>query len=345
MKLLTPILSLFYGFGVKIRNSWYDNPKHTFPVSVKTIGVGNLSVGGTGKTPHVMMLVELLQKEGVRVAVLSRGYKRQSKGFVLADGNSRYEDLGDELMQLHVHYPELIVAACEDRVLGVEELLKHHPDLECVLLDDAFQHRRLRCGMQLLLTPFDQPYYEDHLLPWGRLREPAVSSHRADAIIVTRTTRHLLPAEKVTIGKKLGQTFRQKLFFTSVENLPLEPLFDSFNVIGVNDWSQNVVLLTGIANGGAMMHHIRNRYQRITHLKYADHKHFTEEDMLKLQQTVERTQATVVITTEKDAARLRELGCYPEELKPITVYLPIRVTMEDTESFNQYILNYVRKNP
>ena len=187
MNLLLRILSWLYGWFVGLRNLLYDEHLlHSFEPGLPTICVGNLAVGGTGKTPHVEYIAMFLHAEGYRVAVLSRGYKRRTVGFVEADEQATAATIGDEAMQLKSKHPELIVAVCEDRLIGISRLKKRHPDLQVVILDDAFQHRRLKAGLNILLTQADRLYVEDHLLPLGRLREQAIGSIRANMVVVTK---------------------------------------------------------------------------------------------------------------------------------------------------------------
>ena len=217
MRTLLAPFSWLYGFGLAIRHTLYDNhllPSHE--VDIPTICVGNLAVGGTGKTPHVEYLIRLLSPT-YKVAVLSRGYKRKTHGFVLADENANASTIGDEAMQIHSKFPHVAVAVCEDRVRGVRMLKKQVEGLQVVILDDAYQHRAIRCGYYILLTPYDQLYIDDHLLPWGRLRDLKTRALKANCIIVTQCPPDAQPIDFRVIDNRLHLPTYQHLFFSQVK--------------------------------------------------------------------------------------------------------------------------------
>lgn len=340
------ILSFLYGLYVWIRNVLYDqNILHSFRVPVATICVGNLAVGGTGKTPHVEYVVELLRENGYKVAVLSRGYKRKSAGFVLADVNTKADKIGDEPAQLKRKYPDLVVAVCEDRVRGIRKLLRLHNDLQCVLLDDAFQHRRLNSGYRIVLTQADRLFTEDHLLPWGRLREPAKSSLRADVVVVSKCPENMRPIDKRVIDSRLHLPAFQPLMFSRMVYGNLQPVFA--DVVKEVPDSRYALLLTGIAQPQYLQKHLEQsgRYDKVCSLAFRDHHRFTARDMAQMETLCEKEYCGIIITTEKDAVRLRDCAFFPEKMKNKIFYLPIRVDMmEDKETFNQNIIRYVKES-
>lgn len=329
--LLTP-LSWLYGLVVFVRNELYDEhilPSHT--VTVPTICVGNLAVGGTGKTPHVEYLLRLL-KNRYTVAVLSRGYGRKTHGFVLADADSTALQIGDEMAQLHRKFPDVAMAVCADRVRGVRRLQQAVPGLQLVILDDAYQHRCLRCGFYLLLTPYDRLYVHDYLMPRGRLREPAYNSLRAHAIVVTKCPDTMRPIDKRVVDNSLRLPSFQQLYFSRIR-------------YGELQLSGTPLILTGIAHPEYMVEHVRKTYPQAPHLNYADHHAFTPRELEAIERQAEPY--SCVLTTEKDYARLSSLALSDTLRQKLTV-LPIEIELpDDREAFerqiNTYVLESVRR--
>ena len=319
---------------------------HSFKPALPTICVGNLAVGGTGKTPHVEYLVQLLQEHGYVVAVLSRGYKRRTHGFVEADEHSTAAQIGDEAMQLKRKFPNLIVAVCEDRLIGVKMLRNRHSDLQLVLLDDAFQHRRLRAGYYILLTQADRLYVEDELLPLGRLREPASGSYRTNMVVVTKCSPKIQPIEQRIIDSKLALPPSKPLFFTRMAYLPLVPVFDPSALSDSGLSTAKVLLLTGIAQPQYLLEHVKSLCAEVVSLEFADHHAFTAKDIERIQETYQTQGCRYIITTEKDAVRLRECANFPKQLIPFVYAQPIHVEFvgKDEQSFINTILDYVRKS-
>lgn len=330
-----------YGLITYIRNRWYDrHPERSQSVPVHTIGVGNLAVGGTGKTPHVLWLVKHLREQGKTVAVLSRGYKRLTKGYVEATADTRWEDIGDELMLIHNRYPDMVVVACEDRVAGVNELHRRHPEVDCVVLDDVFQHRAIRCDEMWLLTTCQRPYSEDHVLPWGRLREYASGARRANHILVTRcpergsakcTPEGLMHARRASAEwrQRLNILPEQTLSFSHIVYREPQPVFPNSALCTRPSLSTlHLALCTGIAQADELLRHLREQGLEVEHLRFGDHHAFTERDMECLVRICEQHNDSVILTTEKDAVRLRHLSCFPDSLKPRTFYIPIDSEIE-----------------
>jgi len=292
-------LSWMYDGITRLRNvayslGWLKSESFSIP----TIVVGNLSAGGTGKTPMTAYLIELLQKDH-KIAVLSRGYKRKTSGFQMANSKSTPAQLGDESFQLYQKFDDVVVAVDEDRPHGVQSLISNHPDLEGILLDDAYQHRKLEPSFRILLTTYDHPWFRDCLLPSGNLREAAVGKNRADVVVVTKCPTDLSEEDITLFKNKLQLMPHQALFFSSI-------VYDDY-LLGVqkqllSDFvTKDFVLVTGIANPSSLLYHLDRLGARYTHLAYADHHDFSLADIKKI-----RRHNLPILTTEKDYVRLKQ---------------------------------------
>lgn len=332
-RLLTIPLSGLYTLGVWLRHMLYD--RHIFPsssVPVATICVGNIAAGGTGKTPMVEYLLRLLSAHGYHPAVLSRGYKRKTRGFLLADHTSTVDTIGDEAMQMHRAFPDLPVAVCENRVRGVKQLRRQVEGLDVIVLDDAMQHRALRCGMTILLTPYDRLYIDDHMLPWGTLRDLPSRALKADMVVVTKCPENILPIDMRVVDNRLHLPTYQQLHFAGIEYAPMEQ-------------SGTPLVLCGIAQPQYMLEHVRLQYPQAQLMAFPDHHRYTEKEVT---QVLERAQRfDFVLTTEKDLQRLRttslveQLAAQGKRL----IALPIRVRFcTPHENFDRQILTYVKEN-
>ena len=319
--------------GVAVRHMLYD--QHILPsttVSVPTICVGNLAVGGTGKTPMTEYIVRLLLQNGFHPAVLSRGYKRKTRGFILADEQSSAATIGDEAMQIHCAFPDVPVAVCEKRVRGVHRLQRQVQQLDVVVLDDAFQHRRIRCGLNILLTPYDNLYIDDHMLPWGRLRDLPLRSLKADAIVVTRCPKDIKPIDMRVVDNRLHLPTFQLLHFAGLDYPPLEQ-------------TGTPLVVCGIAQPHYMMNYLLQERPNAEMMAFADHYAYSEKDVDEIVARAERFD--FVLTTTKDMQRL-QLTSICERLqalgKPIVVQ-PVEICfLTDHTSFDRQILTYVREN-
>ncbi len=314
-----------YGLVVSIRNLMFDAgalKSKTFPLPV--ICVGNITVGGTGKTPHTEYLIRLLSKNH-QVAVLSRGYKRKSKGYVLANDDTPIQDLGDEPYQMKHKYPHIHMAVDTDRCHGIEQLMKPNvnPSTEVVILDDAYQHRYVKAGMNILLMDYHRPIYLDKLLPAGRLREPQSGKQRADIVIITKCPPDITPMERKGIERSLDLENGQKIFFTTYQ-YP-----DQMEGLG-----ERPLLVTGIASPQQMEYDLRKHISDFEMMTFPDHHNFTDADIENIRT---RAAGRTILTTEKDATRLHGL----DNMKVI----PIEVKFIEGESeFDQLISNYVQIN-
>ena len=349
-------LSWLYGFIVYIRNKFFDWGilKHE-EFDIPVICIGNITVGGTGKTPHTEFLIKLLQKK-YRVGVLSRGYKRKSRGFVLATMDSTIKEIGDESFQIKQKFPDAIVAVDGNRRRGIKELLALENPPEILLLDDAFQHRYVKAGLTILLTDYHRLFSDDALLPAGRLRESASGKKRAHIIVVTKCPRNLKPIDYNIISKQLNLFPYQQLYFSSFHYGKLQRIFPDVESAQPQERAltslhanEQVLLLTGIASPASLMKQIEKQTKHIDLLAFGDHHSFSKRDMQQIRERFEKLEGKrkLIITTEKDATRLIEHPALDEALKPYIYALPIEVEIlqNQQDHFNQYIINYVTENP
>lgn len=341
LKLLLRPFSMLYGLGVATRNLLFDkNILRGVRFSVPVISVGNLSVGGTGKTPHIEYLVRLLQQD-YKVATMSRGYKRSTKGFLLADTAASPTEIGDEPAQLSRKFPGITVSVCEQRMTGIPRLMGLVPDTEVILLDDAYQHRSVRPGLQILLTSYNQPFYQDHLLPAGRLREQRSGYRRADRIVVTKCPPQLSAADKTRLIAGIRPLPGQSVWFSRLEYGACYNLADHAAFTLPDQAS--VLLVCGIADPRPLLEHLRPKAAHLELLRYPDHHTFTEKDMDTLRRQVEGLpgREKVVLSTEKDAVRLERFSTLLSSWNILVGVIPITVRFEDEGAFNQGILNYI----
>ncbi|MCL2512193.1 MAG: tetraacyldisaccharide 4'-kinase [Bacteroidales bacterium] len=327
MKLIKIILflplSLVYGFIILSRNKlfdWHILKERKFPVPV--ISVGNLSMGGTGKTPHVEYLIRLL-KEHKRVAVLSRGYKRKTKGYLEATPESSFLDIGDEPMQYATRHPDITVAVCKKRAKGIKKLLAKPEPPEVIILDDAFQHRHVKPSLNILLTDYFNLYVDDFIFPVGKLREFRRGVKRADVVVVTKTDPALPSMEKEFVKGKLPIT--QKICFSYIKYLNPTPLFDSQAVFPQR--ATTIFMLAGIANPYPFEKYLNSLCIDLQKFIFPDHHRYTEKE---IQSTVKAfndhlSRSKVIVTTEKDAQRLK-MEPFRSMLKSLPIfYAPIQV--------------------
>lgn len=347
-KWLTP-LSCLYGFGVWVRNLLFDtNVLKSRSFTIPVISVGNITVGGSGKTPHVEYLVRLLQ-DRMKVAVLSRGYKRKSKGFLLAGAETTMPEIGDEPYQMHKKFRNAYVAVDANRCHGIDTLttLPETKDTDVILLDDAFQHRYVKPGINILLVDYHRLIIYDKLLPAGRLREPKEGKNRADVVIVTKCPKDVTPMGFRVLQRAMSLMPWQQLFFTTIEQCPLEPLFKEGRKIEEEEHLPNVLLLTGIASPEQMIKDLNHKCDSITPMQFADHHQFTPSDAeaINLQFRM-MPKPSIIITTEKDGTRLENLEGLSAEVRKSIYVQPIKITfmLDEGEKFNDYIISYVQKN-
>lgn len=343
-------LSWLYGIGVRIRNWMFDiGLKKSRSFDIPVISVGNLTVGGSGKTPHVEYLVRLL-KDKVKVAVLSRGYKRKSKGYVLAGKQTRMQEIGDEPYQMKNKFGDIYVAVDRDRCHGIEQLTGSNEtnDTDVILLDDAFQHRHVKPGINILLVDYHRLIIYDKLLPAGRLREPLSGKNRADIVIVTKCPKDMKPMDFRVIMRAMNLYPYQKLFFTTLKYGSLIPVYcgekRKMESIGKDE---NIMLLTGIASPEQMVTDLKPYTENIVQMNFPDHHQFTPKDINRInEEFAGMPPPKIIITTEKDNTRLFGMEGLSEEVRHSLFILPVGVCFmqEQEEMFNEKIIGYVRKN-
>ncbi len=349
--LLLP-LSVIYRLIVSFRNLLFDlQILRSVSFHVPIISVGNITVGGTGKTPHVEMLAEHLSKD-YKVAVLSRGYKRKSKGFVLADRYSRVEDIGDEPMQIKRKFPGIHVAVDNRRVNGVKHLMvmKKNPDI--ILLDDAFQHRHIKPGLSIVLVDYNRPVFKDVMLPAGNLREPWQNINRADIIMVTKCPENLFLGEMRLFSRDLNVTPAQEVYFTTYEYGKPKPVFelknpkDDLSFKYLRKTQAGLLLVTAIANPAPVRQFLEKTARVSDSLLYTDHHAFNEADVETIAKHFHSIAATekYILTTEKDAVKLKELKM-ETYLKRAMYYVPVEVRFlgKYEKLFFRHVDRFVRK--
>lgn len=329
--LLYPI-SKFYGMGMAVRNRMFEYgilKQHEFDIPI--IVVGNLAMGGTGKTPHVEYIVESLLGR-YNIGVLSRGYKRATKGFVLASPQSRPEDIGDESYQIYRKFgPDITVAVCEKRVDGIQQMREINPSLNMIILDDAFQHRYVKPSVSIILTEYNRPVFKDKLLPYGRLRESARALNRADIVVVTKCPPDVKPMHYRIFEENLNLFPYQKLYFSRYnyghfvpvfpEEAPDIPSADSLQA------GPSVLVVTGVANPKPFVRFLRRRKAKVKLRRFSDHHNFSAADMDEISHLFDEISSDnkFIVTTEKDAVRILNNPYFPHRLKSKIFYVPIKV--------------------
>ena len=359
-------LSWLYGLGVCLRNQLFElGILRSRSFSVPVISVGNITVGGSGKTPHVEYLIRLLQDKA-QVAVLSRGYKRKSHGYLLAEDDTPMRLIGDEPYQMKHKFPHVYVAVDKNRCEGIARLTSDEAtrDTDVVLLDDAYQHRYVKPGINILLVDYHRLILYDELLPAGRLREPKSGKNRADIVIITKCPPDLKPVDFRVLTKAMNLFPYQELYFSRLVYDDLRPLFGGVRRKLDSIAGHHVLLLTGIASPRQMeldlSPHLTGRSQDtamrlseadgmsslITPLSFPDHHAFKHKDIRKINEAFENLpEPKLVITTEKDAARLEGVEGLSDALRKSLYVLPLRIgfMLNQEEKFNEKIISYVRK--
>lgn len=344
VRILLYPLALIYGAVVWMRNRLYDTGFFSsVSFSIPVISVGNLSVGGTGKTPHVEYLIRLLQYQ-YKVATMSRGYKRRTQGFLLADENANALRIGDEPMQYHIKYPDVVVSVAEERITGIPRLLQLRPETEIVLLDDAYQHRSVKAGVNILITDFAKPFYKDYILPYGSLRERRKAYQRADVIIVSKCPSELTENEASEIKNNIRPLTHQKVFFTTLRyDAPYH--FFSKEIISLTD--KNVLVVCGIAKPEQLVHYVTKQSQFVHTLSYPDHHYFVSKDLEEIKTAYENWNAVnkLILTTEKDTARLQLHVDKLREWNITIAVLPVRADFlfRQSQQFDSMIRQYVER--
>jgi tetraacyldisaccharide 4'-kinase len=346
--LLFPV-SVLYGLVISLRNLFFDQGwLRSVRFGLPVISVGNITVGGTGKTPHVAYLLKLLGDK-YNIAVLSRGYKRRSKGFLLAGDLSTANEIGDEPRQIKSGYPFVNVAVDGDRVHGINSLIKAIPSLDAIILDDAFQHRYVSPGLSIVLVDYERPVFNDFMLPLGNLRECRRNINRADMIIVTKCPLDLdnQRREAFKARIKLYLQRNQPIFFTGYRYANLKPVWPENTRVtdlhGVKEDNPAILLVTGIANSRPLKVYLEHLTTQLTEMRFSDHHYYTDADILAIEKRFAAipSDRKIIITTEKDAARLREMRDKFNQCADNIYYIPVEVVFpgNDDERFNGIVKN------
>lgn len=345
--LLFPI-ACFYGLIMHIRNKFFDwGILTTKSFDIPIISVGNLSFGGTGKTPLIEYIIRLLSDNYI-VSTLSRGYGRKTKGFVLANEFSSYYEIGDEPVQYCQKFKNVLVAVDENRKRGIKILYNIKSDLDSILLDDAFQHRYVKPGLSILLTDFHKLFVNDYILPTGTLREFRKGFKRADIIIITKTNVVFSPITKRRVTNLIKPLGHQSLYFTYIEYGDKIAVTDIADDLFEKKNYNTIVLFTGIANPYPLQEHLKRFCSELIVLNFPDHHKYTERDIKKIKTTYLNvfSKNKIIFTTEKDTMRLMKTNLY-EKIKNLPIcYIPIQVKFhfDEGKKFDNQILSFIEKN-
>ncbi|MEO6305805.1 MAG: tetraacyldisaccharide 4'-kinase [Bacteroidia bacterium] len=349
LKILLLPIAFIYGLITLLRNRLYDSRfLKVTRFDIHTIGVGNLSVGGAGKTPLVEYLIKMLRQEEPKVATLSRGYKRKTSGFLIADENSTAEDIGDEPLMYKYKY-NVQVAVDANRVNGVKKLSALDNAPKIILLDDVFQHRAIRCGLNVVVSDYNNLYFKDVMLPAGTLREFKSGIVRADLIIITKTPDRTSPVEIRNILKDVNPKAHQQVFFSYLQYGDLYSINNANEKIDtLNDLFRfRVISFAGIANAQPMVNYLKEYAADVKHLPFADHHEYSVKDLEDIERYYNSFEGgnKILVTTEKDFMRLKNNLVWNIAQRMNIYILPVEMTFKDKEEeFNQVILKYVRAN-
>ena len=337
MRFLLYPFSFIYSLVIWIRNLFFDlgiflSKEYSVPI----ICIGNITAGGTGKTPHTEYLLYLLCDK--KTAVLSRGYNRKTKGLVWVDVNSNPENVGDEPLQIKQKFPGTVVVVSGNRKKGIEKILKKHPETEVILMDDGFQHRWVKAGMNILLNNYENTIYSDSLLPLGRLRESKKETSRADIIITTKCPK-MTPTEKIGINNQLNIAANQNSFFSSIIYNNWKPISTS-EKISTND-KYHITLVTSVANADNLKLHLEENGHIVNHLSFPDHHNFTKTDIENILSEYYSitSDKNIILSTEKDKVKLTNFKTKFDGIK--LFFIPINIKIDREQEFNNLITDYV----
>jgi len=347
-------LSILYKAGVSLRNWAYEtNIIEQYIPDIPVISVGNITVGGTGKTPFTEYLIQVLGQY-YEIAVLSRGYKRKTSGFVLADENSTFKTIGDEPMQIKMKFPSVHVAVCEDRKTGIEKLKELVPSLGVIIMDDAFQHRKVVPWLDIVMMDCNRPIYEDNMLPWGFLRDSPNQLRRADIVVVSKCPKKFTPFDSHHMESCLNLYAYQSVFFTSVVSMDPVPLFPDECITRQEDGTlmsftkmTNVIAMAAIASPMPFIEHVAANFSLVGTLQLPDHHVFVVNDMERLRQMLRTVPTdTLIFITEKDAVKLCGSTKIPQNIRKRLYYIGIRnqFVFGGETDFQNKLFKYVSKN-
>lgn len=348
--LFLKLLSFFYGIVAGLRNELFSlKILSSREFDIPVISIGNITVGGTGKTPHTEYIARLL-KSKFKVATLSRGYKRKTRGFYIVEPTSKVNQVGDEPLQIKLKYDELIVAVDANRVRGIEKLMALSKKPDVILLDDAFQHQYVTPGINILLTDYNHLITKDSLLPYGRLRESASNKSRATIIIVTKCPAELKPIDERIITKELEIRPYQNLYFSRIDYGSLTPVFPADVSLQTLQLVEGITVLmvTGVANPSSFKEYLKHGSHEIHEMIFPDHHRYTPKELDRIMAKFNALSngQKIIVTTEKDMVRFRDLGSVPEIIRKSMYYIPLKISFLNSagKDFDRKILNYVKEN-
>jgi tetraacyldisaccharide 4'-kinase len=348
-RLLFLPISWLYAIATSFRNTLFNAdflPQNQYPLPI--ISVGNLTVGGTGKTPLTEFIFKILSKKN-SCALLSRGYGRKTKGVIIADSTSGYTTIGDEPMQIKLKFSEVIVAVAENRRAGMNALLSLLNPPDVVVMDDAYQHRYVKPGLSVLVIDYNRPIWKDFCLPAGNLREPVSGKKRAHIIVVNKCPTNLTPQEAESIKNRINATPEQRLFFSSIGYCKPKPLFGENKDVDFNDLLMNnrptIIAVAGIGNPMPFFEMVKEFGCPVIPVEFADHHNFSKKDIEKLTSLLNKNK-TIIVTTEKDAVRLNASPHLTRLMTTKIWYVPIEpeFLFDEQLNFEKLILEYVTKN-
>lgn len=353
IKIILLPLSFVYCIIIQIRNILFNaGILKSYAFSRPVILIGNLTTGGTGKTPHVEILIRILQSEKIPCATISRGYGRKSHGFQWVEVTDDYLKTGDEPLQIKQKFPQIPVAVDGNRNRGITRILKEHPELKAIVMDDGFQHRKVKPSLSILLMDYEELNKKNFLLPAGTLREPLSSASRADIIIVTKTPSFFTPLEKRLLKDRMKSYAFQQVFFTTMQNGELLSVVELgkpalFNKEYYKERKYQVLLVTGIANPAHLEEYIKENFILAKHLRFADHHRYTKNDIEKIKEAFHQIsdEKKLIITTEKDAMRLNSasLRTLYNDLPLFYLGVDVKFHQQDYESIKKIIVDHVAK--
>ncbi len=344
------LLSLFYGIAAGLRNELFDlKILSSKEFDIPVVSIGNITAGGTGKTPHTEYIAALL-RPNFKIAVLSRGYKRKTRGFHIVETTSKVDQVGDEPLQIKLKFEDIIVAVDGNRVRGIGHLLALPEKPAAILLDDAFQHQYVTPGINILLIDYNRLITKDSLLPYGRLRESASNKSRATIIIITKCPTELKPIDERIITKELEIRPYQNLYFSKINYGPLKPVFPEDAIAPSVELIEGltVLMVTGIANPASLKEYLKHSTHAIHELSFPDHHKYVESDINRIMTKFESLQMgkKIIVTTEKDMVRFRDLKVVPEIIRQNMYFIPVKISFLNNaeKEFDRKILSYVREN-
>ena len=341
MKTLKTILSWIYKLVIVIRHRLYDwGLFKSFSFDIPIVCIGNITVGGTGKTPAAEYLISQLGTR-YQIALLSRGYGRSTKGYREVTTRDDYGDVGDEPLQIKLKYPSVTVVVSEDRVAAVERIRAEHPEVNLIIMDDGFQHRRLRAKVNIIIIDASRPIDADRMLPLGRLRDVKSRLRAAHFFIVTKCPDTMSPLDKRLWCNNLRKVAYQKIYFSRISHLGIEPLF-RFEERQRVDYGQQAILVSGIGNARPFLTSAGKLFNEVATFTYGDHHDYTAEDLRDIYECLKRHPRAIILLTEKDAVKLRRAHRLPEMMRRAMYYLPIEMTLVEGPDHN-FIPNLIEE--